>query len=522
MRSRTFLASIVVVAALWTSPAAQTPAFGKDTFDRVRVHLKDRQFDQAMSVLAPFVAPADAPPTPVYLMGLVSLQAGRLSDAQSSVDRLRRYGTAEASAFADKLAPVLKGAIANEAVQRDFAVALKNFDAPRAEQLLTEMDITAEQRAAVGVYIDAYRGKLTTALLRLSAPEIQPLAKTLRDQMRQELVLSTGRYRNLTEQLSWYTENSLATGACQPADARERSVQSGLLLAEYVRLTQLALELFPFNDRFMDGAFHGALLSASYEDLERLGDSILKAKGVLRVPFFSSNARFWLVIDARSQRLSTEFDLQQPSNVNGSDQLGELVPFDHPFASVSGIHQRAKNMVSTGSLLRDSYALKVDPRGQAPHYLFMPLVHCLYGEATQKQITKNLGLYLIHVISARRAVAADLENPDKVTKERLQMFSQIIGVSTSIVANAASQLQQAPQKDDGRITSAEVLQQTASEGQLLATRRNSLLKEQASIGDAQAASRQTWFDSLANSAVAPFVAAMSARVDGLLALVDIK
>jgi hypothetical protein len=301
------------------------------------------------------------------------------------------------------------------------------------------------------------------------------------------------------------------------------------MLAEYVRLTQLALQLFPFHDRFMDAAFLGTLLSASYDDVAALGDTILRAKGLLRIPFYSASSRFSVVIDERNRRISTELDPDDSRNLHGSEQLGVHALFDLSFDDVTGIHQRARNIVSSGSLSTDSYALKLDPRGQAPHYLFMSLIHCLYGEETQKLITRNLGLFVQRVIGRQRHVSAELADPSKVTRDRLQILSEIVGTSTVIAANAAEQMRQSaeqlrqkPSPNDGRMSQAETLSQTAQEGQTLMTRRADLLKAQAALHDSQRESSRTWSESLADAALANQMTAIAAHVDQLVSLIDVK
>jgi hypothetical protein len=523
---------ILLVAVLATSfardPRAAGPALDKTTFAAVKNDLQAGQFAHAVSLLEPFTSPPDAMPVPLYLLGLVRLQEGKLDDAQVVVDRLRAHGTSEGAAYIDKLAPLLQTARTNAAVRVEFVAALKNLDGDGAGAALRRMDLPAEQRAAVGIYLDAFRGRLATAILRLNGPDMQRLPADALAKLRAELTTSTGQFRDLSEQLRWYGDSSLAAASCQPADARERSVKSGLVLAEYVRLTQLALQLFPLNDRFMDAAFLGALLSAPYDDVASLGDTILRAKGTLRIPFYSASSRFTLVIDDRSRRISTELDSDTPANVNGSEQLGTHVLFDLSFAEVTGIHQRARNVVSSGSLASDSYALKLDPRGQAPHYLFMSLVHCLYGEETQKQVTRNLGLFIQHAIARERRVAAELVDPSKVTRDRLQIFSEIVGTSTVTAANFAEQMRQSAQQrgqqapNDGRMSLSETLGQTAQEGQTLMTRRADLLKAQAALRDAQRDSSRSWSESLADSVLARQMTVIAGRVDQLVSLIEIK
>jgi hypothetical protein len=159
------------------------------------------------------------------------------------------------------------------------------------------------------------------------------------------------------------------------------------------------------------------------------------------------------VLDDRTRRISLELDKEAAANVYGTEQLAGHQVFDHAYSAVRRIEQRANNTVSTGALRNDSYALKLNPSGAAPHYLFMTLVHCLYGEETQKQITHSLGRYVQHVLARYgSSVSTELVDPKQVTRERLQLFSQVVGTGVYITASAAENARRnATDVDDGRM-----------------------------------------------------------------------
>jgi hypothetical protein len=236
---------------------------------RSRSHPSEQQrVRRGNGASCPFTSHSAADPTALYLHALVHLQQGTLDDADRLIERLRGRNTQAATGYANKLAPVLAAARANSALKDQFADAVRRFDGNGAASVLGKMDVSPQQRVALGVYIDTYRGRMTSALAALSGASMQKVPPNIRDTLRTELTTATAQFRDITEQLRWYTNSNLGSSACLPADARERSVASGLVLAEYVRLTELGLELFPFNERLMDLAFHGALLSAPYEDVE--------------------------------------------------------------------------------------------------------------------------------------------------------------------------------------------------------------------------------------------------------------
>jgi hypothetical protein len=515
------LAGILVVA--WAALAgAQSAPFDRDTFARARDLLKAERFGEASALLEPLASAANPEPAPVYLLGLVKLQEGRLDQADAQLARLRGLGTPAAASLADKLAAVLAGERQNAAARAEFVEAVRQLDGSRARALLDRLTIDETQRAILAFHLEMYAGRMSTAILTLNSPALRSIPPSMRDAMRADLTVATGRFRSITEQLRWYTDSSLAMGACRPTDARERSVRSGFVIAEYVQLTEMGLQLFPFNDALMDAAFHGALLSEPYDDVKRLGLEILRAKGELRIPFYSSTARFDLVVDGRNRRISSQLATGDSANPFASEALGKHVLFELPFDRVVEVKQSAKTQLSTMSLAPDSYALRLSPSGQAPHYLLMSAIHCLYGEETQKTITLSLGRFVVDVVAADRKLRTELENPAKQTRDRLQLFSQIIGTGTIVAAQAAEQLGREPEKYDGRMSGAEVLQQTAGEAQALMTRRLGLLRARESLLASQKEAGRTWAESLAYRALDRTHAVLAQRIDGLVALAEVK
>ncbi|HEV3201423.1 MAG TPA: hypothetical protein VGZ73_26165, partial [Bryobacteraceae bacterium] len=100
-----------------------------------------------------------------------------------------------------------------------------------------------------------------------------------------------------------------------------------------------------------------------------------------------------LVIDDKAQRLYTE--VLRTNESGDSTGLERLVPIDVSFGSVRALSQRVGTDVTTQGLVNRSYALRLEPSGTAPNYTFMNLLQCLYGEKTQKTVSRNLAQYLV-------------------------------------------------------------------------------------------------------------------------------
>jgi hypothetical protein len=73
-----------------------------------------------------------------------------------------------------------------------------------------------------------------------------------------------------------------------------------------VKLAGNAVQRFPLNKEFLDIGFHVMLLVAPYEQLLDYGDRLLAANGRIKIPFFSRDDLFNVVIDSRGRRLFTE------------------------------------------------------------------------------------------------------------------------------------------------------------------------------------------------------------------------
>jgi hypothetical protein len=226
-------------------------------------------------------------------------------------------------------------------------------------------------------------------------------------------------------------------------------------------------------------------MTSSYEDLEAFGDQILDAKGSLRIPFYSEDALFDLVIDARQKRIYTEADRYSRSNDSGDSTMAKMMPFTLGFEQIRSITQKSQNDVVTFGLARDSYALKLEPSGMAPHYEFMHLIHCLYGEKAQKTTTFKLGKYLAHVLK-NSVLQVHLVDAEKTTKDWLAGTTNTLAVAT--IASAQAEAIRTGNASLG-------MQASAGAMKILATNRAEAEKN-AGIREAQSEAITEWHERL--------------------------
>jgi len=91
--------------------------------------------------------------------------------------------------------------------------------------------------------------------------------------------------------------------------------------------------------------FHAELSSGNYDELERFGDNLLKNKGAIRMPFFSSDRYFQLVIDLGKKHIYTEPDLHPFDGRYARGWWSDLEPFDMSFDQIQKIEQNAAHAV---------------------------------------------------------------------------------------------------------------------------------------------------------------------------------
>jgi hypothetical protein len=86
---------------------------------------------------------------------------------------------------------------------------------------------------------------------------------------------------------------------------------------------------------------HAVLLSGNYEQMQSFGDQLLKDTGVIRIPFYSSDRFFQLVIDSRNKRIYTEDDSHPFQPKWPSKLWSELLPFNVSFDQIKTLSQKA-------------------------------------------------------------------------------------------------------------------------------------------------------------------------------------
>ena len=357
-----------------------------------------------------------------FAMGLIHVSRNRPGDAAEIQKRLA--SSPGAAPFASQLEKLIGSLAERQALREKIAARLQAFDAEGAVTLVRTVGSDVD-RAALLSQINLYRGRFAGATLALKPLQGTPGGVEEFEQLSELTTAAESMYRTRFDRISWYLASPLGSTSCTPDQAATAAANAKFTLQEYITLVSDTFIEHPLNDWLMDVAFHASLVSAPYEQVERFGDLVLRAKGNLKIPIFDRMQRSWLVIDAVKQKLYTEIDTKHPKNDYGSDDLQISMPFSIGFADVRRIQQAANSDLAGRFMRRDSYALKMEPnRGLVPYYLFMPFIHCVYGEAAQKTITRSLGRFIMHAM-APHTPAAELVDPAQATKDWLGTFTNV-------------------------------------------------------------------------------------------------
>jgi hypothetical protein len=373
---------------------------------------------------------------------MVYLKLGRKELAMKEFDRLKTQPpTDETKLYIGKVNELLSSLSAKEEIKAKLTTALQNYNAADAEELINHLPASKFQKQILILYLRLYQGKYDDARKIASSAEVSSFSDQEKvDAIQARIASAETSFNKFISRAETYLHSPLVPSSCWSSDKGGWSIEghpdtmrtrfgdfSSISVTEYVTLIKDMSQLAPLNEAVLDMIFHGEMISAKYEDLEEVGDRILKAKGSIRIPFYSRDRYFNVVIDQKNRRLFTEPDSHpftvryslhsygvgvstDPADTNPHN--AELVPFDLPFSEIAGISQKAHSWRGMVGLQPQTYALKLEPSGVAPNYALMAYIHCSMGPDAQETTTRNLGSFIIHVIG-KPGIKADLVKPEK-------------------------------------------------------------------------------------------------------------
>lgn len=333
--------------------------------------------------------------------------------------------------------------------------ALKNFNAQEASTAIEQLAASPLQREFLNIIVDSYSGNFESSHTRIA--KLNPDSFLARQQLKaidDRVKQTQDEYTRASAKVDVYIHSPYAPSSCfPPTDTSKHSDYYRLTVAEYLNAVSSLVRLVPLNDFALDMLFHAEILVGDYRDVENLGDRLLSAKGDIRLPFFSKDKYFDVVIDSKKRRIysvvsSLPFVVQYPMNGSGWSPAGRhqqlanhndwnaaLVPFDLSFAEVTAVSQHVPWGHTTADYIKGQpYALRFSPSGQAPNYAVMLLLGCTAGYEAQMRATRNLGQFIVHVIG-KDDLHVELVDPSTKPSD----YSWMLGAVTAFYAGVAAQ-----------------------------------------------------------------------------------
>jgi len=412
-----------------SSQAALSPSAYRAAADLYRAG----KYEEAISVLEPHLSTEPKDHVSRALIATTYLRLHKRDLASQELDGLRVFGSDRAAApAASILQDLIASYDAQERLKEELKAALLGSRLDDASGLIDRMKLSDLSRRLLLIYLDLYRGEFSAA--RGALIDMKPIKYSDRKRIDELHTDVTSWEKTFTAAMKQIDAALFSGVAPSTWTSLGGPGQSPHFVEDYLKAVDTAVGLCPFHSSVRDLSFHSGLMTLDYDALEKLGDSILRAKGSIRVPGCSRDKYFYLVIDGRNRRLRTEVDNEHPflvkADVGGAFSLSvkedsatnklinPLEPFDLAWAEIVAVEQRASGQHgSYGDVpYPPAKVLQLKPHGMMPEWSMMNAVHYLYGERVQKQCTQKLGKYVLHLLNSEgRNVKAELVDPSKST-----------------------------------------------------------------------------------------------------------
>jgi hypothetical protein len=335
----------------------------------------------------------------------------------------------EAKPYADQIETLFASIAKTEEAKTKVLAALKEYRSADAIAAIDSLGASSIQKDMLKMNLDVYEGEYNKARARFSKMQFGSYAQRERtSKILEHISEAEANYQALMSHIETYLYSPLAPSYCYVGGTQQYWSSQFLALSvqDYIDSVSKLSQVSPLNVDVMNLRFHAQLLTGKYDELEQLGDRLLKTNGRITIPFFSADRFFRLVIDSQKKHIYTEPD-PRPFKVKYHSQGGmstwgqemtinewwsELIPFDLSFEEIKGLSQKARRRRGDAELIvSKSYALKFEPSGLAPNYAMMNILYCTAGEKAEMTVTRNLGQYILHV-TQNHAIKAELADPN--------------------------------------------------------------------------------------------------------------
>jgi len=344
--------------------------------DNVAALYKAGKFSELADTLK---ATIKANPTDYRSRALLVMTLLKMKEKDAAQDEFQQLAVHEqdprAAQFVQQVKILFEALGKNEEAKSKLLAALKDYRPIDAYVVVDQLSASQLQKEILKIDLDVYQAKFDQARERFSKIKFASYSEKERStKIRDSITETEAGYKKRVSRAEAYFYSQWATMACHfPKDPANSSSPewSSLTAKDYLEVINSLAQLSPLGDEVMNLRFHAALLAGNYEQLEGLGDRLLKSRGRIRIPFYASDRYFWVVIDAQKRHIYTEVDPRPyqlaPAGKKWEDRFHystDLVPFDLAFEQIQGVSQRAGNW--NDHLEKQAYVLRFDPSGVAP------------------------------------------------------------------------------------------------------------------------------------------------------------
>lgn len=439
----------VLQALLLASKPASSAAVPPGQGDSVAVLYRAGRFPELADRLKATLKhnPSDYKSQALFIMTLLKIKES--AAAQDEFKQLAAHEQDPAAAPLIKQVRALFDTLAKtQDAKNKMIVALKSYRGDDANSIVDQLPASPVQKEILRINLDLYQGKFDQARERYGKiPFDSYSAKQRATTILDNINKTEAEYKKVMSRIEVYLHSSMAPVYCGfplSAVAQQGSQfkeLASLTVPDYVAQVNALARLVPLTDDARNLSFHAALLSGNYDRMQTLGDQMLKDTGIIRIPFYSSERFFQLVIDSRKKHIYTEDDSHPFQPRWPANRWSRLEPFDLSFDQIKTLSQKAGHWhwgISSESELiaSHSYALKFEPRGLAPNYALMNILYCTAGEKAELTVTHNLGRYVLRVASNSK-IKAELADPASAAGAPSGLLTGLLMAGASMSSNAA-------------------------------------------------------------------------------------
>jgi hypothetical protein len=441
--------SAVVRRAAGTSPSV-APA---TTLDPVSDLYKSRKYPEVADLVMGKVRANSASDRERAILVLALLKLDNLSEAKVQANLLATQSPS--SSYAPRLAAVLIQADEMRRLQGPVDDAIKRLSAKDLQSVIETSSLTESEKRDMLVDAAVISADFESARQILGGAS--QVSYTERNKLKirgQKLLKQEQDFILALNDVDKFIYAPAAVSACAsnaPSGYRSGPTDiagPGFTIQAYLDAVRKLSALAPLNGVVLDRVFHATLITSKYPDVEEIGDTILRAKGQLRVVGYASNRFVALVIDSNGSRLLIEPDNHTFALSNGYPASEDnAVLFNLLFVQITGLSQSAGGIRSLGTeydvrLSKHASAISVQPAGNFPQYALMEFIHCSLGMKTQQRATRNLGEFIQHVARIDGKYVSLVEPKEDQKPGSTGFASVIAGVGIALGVSGSSEMLQ--------------------------------------------------------------------------------